>query len=317
MTLASLLERIHQDVKHALRTQLKQPLFAACVIAILALGTGANTGIFTVVNAVLLKPLAYHDPDGLVRVSGGATFGRFELIKGVRSFAAVGAFNVFTTDVTLSGEGEVSEGLKAVRVSTNLFSLLGVSPLAGRSFVAAEKSDGSCAAMISESVWSRRFANKASVVGTLRVAGLPCTIVGVLPRSFQFPFPDVDLWMPLQPAAIHQQARMHSPMLSVIARLKMGTALRQASEEMRLVNRQYALANPGALDAKPGRPESVVPLKDQLVRGVRSTLWLLMGAVGFLLAIACANIAGLFLVRARSRSGKSLCDWRSGRVVGD
>jgi len=303
MIFASLLERIHQDVKYALRTLLKQPLLGVCSIATLALGIGANTAIFTVVNAVLLKPLVYNDPDGLVLVSGGATFTRFESMKAAKSFAAVGAFNVFTTDVTLSAGGEVSEGLKAVRVSTNVLSILGVSPLAGRSFVPAEESDGSCAAIISENLWSRRFANKASAVGAaVRVAGLPCSIIGILPRSFQFPFPDVELWMPLQPAAVPQQARMHSPTLGVIARLKKGVPVQQANEEMRLINGRYALTNPGALDAKPGRPDNVVLLKEQLVRGVRPTLWLLMGAVGFLLAIACANIAGLLLVRGRSRS---------------
>ena len=303
MGFASLLGHLHQDLKYALRTLRKQRVFAMSVIAILALGIGANSAIFTVVNAVLLRPLSYHDPNGLVRVSGGATFGRFEMIKAARSFSAVAAFNVFTTDVTFSDDDAAPEGLKAVRVSTNLLSVLGVSPLAGRSFVPSEESNGTCAAIISEDLWSRRFARASSAVsGTLRLSGLPCAIVGVLPRSFQFPFPDVDLWMPLQPTAVPEQARMHSPTLSVIGRLNDGVPLQQADEEIRLVNRQYALTNPGALDARPGRPERVVLLKDQLVRGVRPTLWMLMGAVGFLLAIACANIAGLLLVRARSRS---------------
>src|SRR5215831_14117966 len=109
MGFTSLLEGFYQDLKYALRTQLKQPVLAISAIASLALGIGANSAIFTVVNAVLLRPLAYYKPDGLVRVSGGATFGRFELIKAARSFSAAGAFNVFTTDVTLSGDDEVSE----------------------------------------------------------------------------------------------------------------------------------------------------------------------------------------------------------------
>ena len=303
MSSASWLDHIRQDLAYALRTHLRRPLLAVSAIATLALGIGANTAIFTVVNAVLLKPLPYRDPDGLVRVSGGGTYGHFEMIKAARSFSGVAANNVFTTDVTLSGDGEVSESLKTVRVSTNFLSVLGLSPLAGRSFVAAEESDGSCPVMISESLWRRRVAKQdGGVGGALRLGGMLCTVIGVLPRGFQFPFPDMDVWMPLQPAAIPQQARMHSPTLAVIGRLKEGVPLQQADAEIRLVNKQYALANPGALDAKPGAPENVVPLKDLLVRGVRPTLWMLMGAVGFLLGIACANIAGLLLVRARARS---------------
>jgi predicted permease len=224
-------------------------------------------------------------------------------MKAAKSFIAVGAFNVFTTDVTFSRSDEVSEGVQAVRVSSNLLSVLGISPLAGRSFTAAEETGGSCVALISETLAARIFPNNSAALGdAVRIGGMPCVIAGILPRGFEFPFPDVDVWMPLQPGSMTLQARIHSPTLAIVARLKSGVSLRQASEEIKLVNQQYALANPGALDAKPGRPENLVLLKDQLVRDVRPALWMLMGAVALVLSIACANIAGLLLVRARSRS---------------
>ncbi|MBI1897998.1 MAG: ABC transporter permease [Acidobacteria bacterium] len=302
MNIVGLFDSLRQDVSYGLRTMRKQPVFALTAMVTLALGIGANTGIFTVVNAVLLRPLGYQDPDRLVRISGGATVARFEAIQRARSFAGVGTFQVFTNTVTLSN-AEASEALKSVRVSTNFLSVLGVAPVAGRSFLREEETLGSAVAMISAALWSRRFSGDPAVVGTtVRLGGVPCTIVGVLPRSFQFPFPDVDVWMPWQPEAMPMQARLNSPVLAVLGRLNAGVSLQQASAEIAVVNRQYALTNRGKLDAKTDGPEPVVLFKDQLVRGVRSTLWMLTGAVGLVLAIACANIASLLLVRAQSRS---------------
>ncbi|MFN7924057.1 MAG: ABC transporter permease [Bryobacteraceae bacterium] len=297
------LERLSQDLRFATRMLAKQPAYALCAIATLALAIGANTAIFTVVNSVLLRPLAYRDPDKLVRVSGGATFGRFEMMQTARSFSEVAAFNSFLSDVSFAHGNELPVGLRAAGVSANFLSVLGVAPLAGRSFVSAEEADGTCTAMISERVWRQALSSTSDLAqSAARVSGVPCVIAGVLPRGFAFPFPEIDVWMPLQPASIPLQSRRNSPMLGVIGRLGNTASFEQANEEVRLLNARYAIANPGALDAKPGRPDHLLPWKDQLVSGVRTTLWMLMGAVALFLAIGCANIAGLLMVRARQRA---------------
>src|SRR5262249_6834176 len=137
---------------------------------------------------------------------------------------------------------------------------------------------------------------------TVRLGGGPCAIVGILPAGFPFPFPDLDVWRPFQPAALPLQSRLNSPILAVFGRLKPGVSLGQASAEVTMINRRYALANPGKLDAKADRPEQVALWKEQLVRNVRPSLWMLFGAVALVLVIACANVASLLLSRARSRS---------------
>jgi putative ABC transport system permease protein len=290
------------DLQYALRTLRRNPIFALTAVLTLALGMGANTAIFSVVHAVLLKPLEYHDSNRLVRLSGGATAARFEAIGQARSFTEAGAFTVFTENVTLSGP-DGPEPLKGARVSANFLRILGITPLYGRSFLPEEESAGPQVVLISAELWQRRFGGDPRIVGgTATLAAAPYTIIGVLPPGFQFPFPGLEVWRPWQPSTMPTQARLNSPILSVFGRLKPGVNLEQASAELAVIHRQYALAHPGALDAKPKQVETVTPLKDQLVRNVRSLLWMLFGAVGFVLIIACANVASLLLARATSRS---------------
>ncbi len=283
----------------------KNPVFAATAVLTLALGIGANTAIFSVVHAVLLKPLAYRNPDQLVQISGGSTITRFEEMKAsAHSFAGLGAFTG-QEDLALSGRVQ-PEVLKGARVSASFLNILGVGPLLGRSFLPQEDSPGGPAvAIISAELWQRRFSGDPQIIGkTVILAATPYTIIGVLPARFQFPSPSLDVWLtkPSEWSVMPVKSRLDSPFLSIFGRLKSGLTLAQASAEMAILQRQYAMGHPAMLDAKPKSPVLLTPLKDELVADIRSTLWMLFGAVGFVLLIACANVASLLLARATGRS---------------
>jgi len=283
----------------------KRPAFTATAVLTLALAIGGNTAIFTVIRAVLLKPLQYRDPDRLVSVSGGATPTRFaEMEAGARSFTALGAFTG-QQDLTLSGGAE-PEVLRGARVSATFLRILDVDPLRGRGFRPEEDAPGGPpVVMIGAEIWQRRFAGDPQIIGkTVTLDATPYLVIGVLPPRFQFPFPGVDLWLtaPSESPGVPARVRALSPVLNVFGRLKPGVTLAQANAELQVIRRRYALAHPSMLDAKPKTPLEVTPMKDNLVTGVRSMLWMLFGAVGFVLLIACANVASLLLARAASRS---------------
>ncbi len=297
------LDGIGQELRYAARQVRKNPGFAVTGVLTLALGIGANTTIFTVVRAVLLKPLEYRDPDRIVRVSGGATLEHFEELKTGKSFSDVGAFAVAMENITLSGGGQ-PEVLKEARVSFNFLRILGVEPVVGRSFLPEEDAPGGPAvAMISTALWKRRFGGDPSIAGkTAMLAAAPYTIVGVLPAGFEFPFSGADVWVTRPVELVPPKSRRLSPILSVFARLKPNVDLQRASAELVVLNHEYAAGHPEWLDAKRHADEPVKPLKDEMVSNVRSKLWMLFGAVGFVLLIACANVASLLLARTASRS---------------
>jgi len=294
---------IWQDSVYALRSLRQKPVFAATAVLTLALAIGGNTAMFTVIRAVLLKPLAYSEPDRLVRMSGGETPTLFAEMKGGHSFAGLGAFTS-EENITLSG-GVEPEVLKGERVSASFLRILGVEPVRGRGFREDEDGPGAApVAMISSELWQRRFSADPQIVGKSATLGSTTfTIIGVLPPRFQFPVAGVDVWMtaPAEWPLMSAKSRVDSPFLSVFGRLTPGFNLEQANAEMQVIRRQYAMAHPDMLDAKPKTPE-VTAMKDQLVGDVRSMLWMLFGAVGFVLLIACANVASLLLARATSRS---------------
>lgn len=299
-------QNVTHDLKYALKAIGRRPGFSIAVVLTVAFGIGANTTMFSVIRAVLLKPLEYRQPNQLVIVTEGATPDRaLEIAGASRSYTEVGTFTGFE-DVALSGSG-VPEQLKGVRVSANFLSILGVSALQGRGFLAEEDQPGAApVAMISAELWRRRFGRSPAVVGkTVTLAGSSTTIIGVLPPGFQFPMAaDTDVWLP-RPAewsVLQPKSRPVSPFLSVFGRLKDSVDVRSATAELAVLDQQYAAAHPDRLDAKRESPDTVVPMKENLISDVQSKLWMLFGAVGFVLLIVCANVGGLFLTRTASRA---------------
>ena len=297
-------DHIRQDTRYALRTLRKKPAFAATAIVTLALAIGGNTAMFSVVRAVLLKPLAYRDPDRLVNIADGTPARFVEMRAAAHAFTDLGA-HTSQENVTLSG-GSEPEVLKGVRISASFLRILSVSPVLGRGFRTEEDAaGGSPVAMISYDLWQRRFAGDPQIVGkTVVLSATPSIIIGVLPPHFQFPFPALDVWMtapsewPLMPPA----SRALSPFLHIFGRVKPGVNFSAANAEMKVIYAQYVAAHPAMLDAKSKEPGQITPMKEKLVANVRSILWMLFGAVGFVLLIACANVASLLLARAVSRS---------------
>src|SRR6185437_6997911 len=299
------LEILWQDLRYAARTLRRDRSFAVISILILALGIGTTTAMFSIIRAVLLKPLAYQDPGRVVLLAKGITPVRFDEMKAAsRSYTSLGAFSGLE-NFTFSGMGE-PEILKGARVSANFLQILGVGPLYGRNFLAQEDKPGAPAvAMISAEFWQKRFNRDRGAIGkSITLSGVPYAIAGILSSDFQFPFRGVDVWVtrPSEFSGISPESRPISPMLRVFGRLKPGVDIQQAEAELVTLRRQYAMAHPEMLDAKFDQPESLRRLKDVVVSDVRPKLWLLMGAVSLVLLIVCANIGSLLLARAASRS---------------
>jgi len=305
-------ETVWQDILYALRTMRNNPAFALTAVFTLALGIGGNTAIFTVIRSVLLKPLAYRDPDRLVYLSidnprrnvQDASFTEVrlkEMRSAAKSFDGLGAYGRPDT-VTISGSGE-PEALKAARVSANFLDILGVQPALGRSFrVEEDQHGGPPVAMISSGLWKRRFGSDPGVAGrTATLDSSTYTVIGVLPPGFEFPFAGVDVWFTRPSEWSQLPPRFWGiSILTGFVRVKPQVSLEQARAEMEVLNQQYMRAHPAnSMDV--GTTMRVVWLKDRLVTNVRGMLWTLFGAVGFVLLIACANVASLLLARATSR----------------
>jgi putative ABC transport system permease protein len=304
-----------KDLSYACRMLRKNPGFAIATILTLGLGIGGNTAMFTVIRAVLLKPLEYRDPDRLVRLSVdvprlnrhdvGFTLDRYETIRSAaQSFTELGAFFIATENMTLSGNGAQPQALNVARVSHDFLQILGVEPILGRGFLAEEdRRGGRPVAMISAQLWRNRFNGDPQVIGkTATLNAVPHIIIGVLPAGFQFPSPDVDVWVtrPAEFSAVPPPAWSITPILIGLGRLKPRVSLEQARAEMEVLGRQYGSSHPG--DAEPIMRTAL--LSRQLVEKVRSMLWILFGAVGLVLLAACANVASLLLARATARSSE-------------
>lgn len=316
MDSAPYFEAIWNDIRYAIRTLRKNPAFTIAAILTLALGIGGNTAIFTVIRSVLLKPLDYQDPDRLVMLTLSnpklndrnlpfSLLRRQETKKTAQSFSDVGSFLRKPENLTLSGEG-APESLNAARVSGNFLDILGIQPIVGRGFLPDEdRSGGTPVVLLSDGLWKRRFKGDPQITGrSIILDSTVYTIIGVLPAGFAFPFPEMDIWVTKPTETTFVPPRFWNFVTNqiVFARLKPTVNLEQASTEMEVVNRLYLRENADWQDAKPGVIVHIDRMKERIVSNVRPMLWVLFGAVGFVLLIACANLASLVLARASSRS---------------
>lgn len=307
--------RLTNDLRYGIRMLAKSPGFTLIAMLTLALGIGANAALFTVAHSILLRPLSYRDPDRLALIStldpavgtrGGMSYPRFVYIsQHARAFSGIAAF--FNEVFTFTDRGE-PEQLAAARVSRDFFPVLGVNPVIGRSFTADEDTRGGRpVVMISYNFWTRRFARDPRAVGqTISLDSRPYTIVGVVPEDFHFGFigATIDIWAPRVfdiSIATPQQINGGAGYLQAVARLAPGVTWQQAQSQMDVLTKGYLADFPGMADASPKNKVAVDHLRDQLVANVRPTILILMGAVGLLLLIACANVAGLLLSRALGR----------------
>jgi putative ABC transport system permease protein len=305
------METLLQDFKYGVRMLYKNRGFTAIALLALALGIGANTAIFSVVNSVLLRPLPYRDPQRLIMIwenyqqRGGperewaspADFRDFR--DQAQSFEHVAA--LVGWGPTLTGQDEPAD-LQGAAVSYDTFEMLGVEPALGRSFRADEDRAGAeRVAVLSHNLWQRRFGSDPAIVGkNLTLGGESYAVIGVMPRGFSFPIlKDTEIWRPITPAlAAIPGCDRGCVILRVIAKLNPGVPIEAARAEMTALTSRLAEQYP---ESNKGVGATLVPLHEQLVGDVRPAMLVLLGAVGLVLLIACANVANLLLARAAAR----------------
>ncbi len=292
------------DLRYALRTMRGSPGFTAVAVAALALGIGANTAIFTVVDSVMLAPLPYAQPDRLVRLcrqypngrSDSTSIPKYMVWRQNDVFESMALYDFGGLSMNL-GAGDRPEQVKAAHVSKDYFRVFGTAPALGRTFTDAEDAPGGPQVVVlSDRLWRNRLNADPAIVGhTILLNKQPYVVAGVMPKGFESEAP-IDAWLPLQadPASTNQ-----GHYLLAAARLKPGVSLEQARAEMKVVGERFRRASPKWMDT--AESAGVVRLKDDMVEGVRLGLTILLGAVGFVLLIACANVANLLLARAAVR----------------
>jgi putative ABC transport system permease protein len=294
------------DLKFALRSLRKNPGFTLLAVVVMALGIGANTAVFSVVNAVLLKPLAYRDPDRIVtlsslwRKSGGhGLVSAPDFHDWHDQSTAFAAMAYYQDDSTSVMSGASAEYAHVAAVTPELFQVFAVEPVAGRLFSAEElKPGGAGAVVIGYSYWQSHFGANANAPGqAVRMLGRSFNIAGVLPPRFHFP-KETDIWLPANVVFPETESRSaHN--YYVVGRLKPGVTLEQAQAQMTAIGarleQQYK-------DSNAGKSVAVTRMRDDMVRNVKLTLYLLLGAVALVLLIGCANVANLLLARATART---------------
>jgi putative ABC transport system permease protein len=292
-----------QDIRYALRTFVQAPGFAVVTILVLALGIGANTAIFSVVNSALIRPLPYDHSERLVSLAETRKGGHSMHVAGpnfrdwrTRADAFEGLAAYYSGAFGISG-GKEPERIQAAAVGRGFFSVMGAHPILGRTFLAEEeKVGGEPVAVIGESYWRRGFDSNPNVLGkVITAAGTKYSIVGVVPEAFDFPRLS-EVWVPLERQADDSGRSAHNYL--VVGRLRSGVSLEGARTQMTAIMETLERAYP---DSNKDLRARVTPLQQQAASGIRPTLMLLLGSVGFVLLISCMNVANLLLARAASR----------------
>jgi len=304
------MEQLHRDIRYAVRVLLAHRVFSLLAIACLALGIGATAAIFSVVNGVLLKPLPFPHADRLVAVGTGDDSAH---ATGSLSAPDFVDYRASATRVELGAWGNASfnfrgngtpEQLRGATISSNLFHVLGVAPILGRAPIAEEElPHRDREAVLSYQLWQRELGGDRAIVGkTIRLDAADYTVIGVMPQGFIFPITTqpVELWVPLTLAGNSTFAESRGThFLNAVGRLKGGTTPREAQAELRAISRRLSEQYPAS---NRSFTATVEPFQETLVRGSRVAVLALAGAVGFLLLIACANVANLMLSHATLRT---------------
>jgi putative ABC transport system permease protein len=301
------MESLLQDLRFSARMLMKNPGFTVIAVITLALGIGANTAIFSIVNAVLLRSLPYDEPDRLVWISeytanfgeGSISYPNFADWRAQnRVFEKIGVYR--SEDYNLTGGGE-AERLSAAQMSADLFEALRVKAAIGRVYTNDEDKPGANPVVVlSHGLWRRRFGSDPNIIGrALTLNDRNYTVIGVAPQGFAFP-DRVEMWVPIGPLSDQEvwKLRVNHPGLLAVARLKPGVTLEQARADMKNITAALEKQYP---DSNQGAGAMVKPLLERYVSDIRRTLYVLFGAVGFVLLIACANVASLALARAAAR----------------
>ena len=302
------LEMILQDIKHAIRALRARPGFTAVTVLTLAIGIGGNAAIFGAVNAVLLRPLPFANPDQLVRIYKtnmtepnriGGTVSPPDLVDYRRDnavFAEVAAYN--DGSFALTGNGP-AEQIPGTQVTGGFFDVMAMPPLLGRAITDDDDRTGARAVMVlSHALWARRFGSDRTILGRqVEIAGVSREVIGVMPAGFQFPLQS-EFWIPFQFTARDLETQRGAHYINVIARMKPGMSLERARDDMRRVAARLAQDYPRT---NRETSASVHPLREALVGSVRRSMFVLLGAVGVVLLIVCVNIASLVLIRAVGR----------------
>ena len=301
------LEHLIQDLRYALRVLRKNPGFTTVAVLTLALGIGANTLIFSLVDSVVLKPLLFDHPERLVQLnetfnqgagSGAASWLNYQdWTKRTTSFQ--GLVGYYADNANLQSSAE-PQRVSATETTANLFDVLGVKPRMGRGFLPGEDSPGArCVTVLSDRLWRRQFAADPNIVGqTIKLNGGACSVIGIAPASFEFPVGTNDgIWIPLQPGA-EQFMNRGTHFLQTVGRLKDGVSQKSAEADLKNVMQQLVKEYPTKNE---GRSASVLGLHETISGSYRQTLAILFAAVGCVLLLACVNVGNMMMARATSR----------------